>query len=271
MEYAVHAARAAWLLATCAIILASDLPVVGLRYLRQVTLYGKLSSMRDKAPLFLDSFALPSRLVWTSYYATGVVLNAACLWAGTSWAAALLQVHLLRRLWECLKVTRFSDRHMHPLQAMAGVGFYTLLPPSLLLEHWARAGTEQGARPLSWRRDLHPPIPCMVFGILGFAVSSIAQHVAHSHLASLKRGADGRDYQLPRHWLFTHVSSSPHYTFEVLLYASLIFVDGGSPSAWLALCFVASNLTVSALRTHQWYNTRFGAAFKAPRAIFPGI
>ena len=41
------------------------------------------------------------------------------------------QAHLIRRLLECLFVTQFTKRRMHPLNVCAGLGFYALLSPTL--------------------------------------------------------------------------------------------------------------------------------------------
>lgn len=48
---------------------------------------------------------------------------------------ALLQLHLARRIYESVCVTRFSEhRREHPLTICVGAFFYLLLSPSLALE-----------------------------------------------------------------------------------------------------------------------------------------
>ena len=67
---------------------------------------------------------------------------------------ALLQLHLARRIYESLCVTRFSEqRREHPLTVCVGAFFYMLLSPSLALE--VRAARSASARPHSHRHHHH--------------------------------------------------------------------------------------------------------------------
>jgi hypothetical protein len=86
---------------------------------------------------------------------------------------ALLQMHMLRRIYETTLVTRFSaTRREHPLTLCVGAFFYILLSPSLALEvHVARLLAEEHPSTAS---SLLPEALC----ILTFACANVAQHLA---------------------------------------------------------------------------------------------
>lgn len=259
LPMALMFARVSWVVATCSILASSDLGLTGMRYFQQVTLYGKLSSLRGPEKLWLDHMSISSSAAWTFFYVVGAALTSASLCAMPSKHLAFLLLHLSRRLYECIFITRFSRRTMHPLQALVGLGFYVLLPSSLLLE--ALAAT------------VPPPAsPAVIAGLVGFAVSSMGQHAFHRHLASLGSNASVKAYGLPRHWMFSRISTSPHYTCEVLLYTSLCLLEGGSPSSMFALAFTTANLSVTAVRTRRWYAEKFGEAnVPCKSCIIPGV
>jgi hypothetical protein len=91
-----------------------------MRYFQQVTLYGKLSSLREPKRLWLEHLSISSSTAWTLFYIVGASLTCASLCALPRTHLALLLLHLTRRLYECIYITRFSRRAMHPLQALVG-------------------------------------------------------------------------------------------------------------------------------------------------------
>ena len=102
-----------------------------MRYFQQVTLYGKLSSLREPRRLWLDHLSISSSTAWTLFYIVGALLTSASLFAVPSTHLALLLLHLTRRLYECIYITRFSHRAMHPLQALVGEAKHSPNSPSL--------------------------------------------------------------------------------------------------------------------------------------------
>jgi 3-oxo-5-alpha-steroid 4-dehydrogenase 3 len=106
--------------------------------------------------------------------------------------------------------------------------------------------------------------------IILFALGSIAQHICHKHLASLKK------YSLPQHPLFRYIVC-PHYTSECLIYVAIGIAAAPNgqimnKTVFAGLGFVASNLGVTADSTRKWYIKQFGADNLAGRwRMLPGV
>ena len=312
LEAALWAARMLWAVGTGACLLASDLPCISVGPLRRIAHYGKL---RADAPAGggplpqlqarLAALALPARGVWAGYYAGGAVLNAICLWWEPCALLALLQLHLLRRLYETVRITRFSGgRREHPLTVCVGTFFYVLLSPSLALE--VRIARRQGA---GAGGSSGGALPAAVFAA-AFALANVAQHSAHVELARMRASgrqnsvtlkvaeggghmgqAVGDVYRVPSGWLFRRVSCCPHYSCEVLLYVSLALFAAADPRggemwrwlaigpvevrvcicAWMAALFALVNLSITAVRTRKWYGKQPASSHLATSAIIPGV
>ncbi|OMJ14958.1 Polyprenol reductase 1 [Smittium culicis] len=78
--------------------------------------------------------------------------------------------------------------------------------------------------------------------------------------------------QIPMGGWFSLISS-PHYTFEILMYLSLLVLSGiNSPTLLSLVLWVIVNLTISATETHRWYLQTFDDKYPRGRyAIFPLI
>lgn len=90
-----------------------------------------------------------------------------------------------------------------------------------------------------------------------FVIASLIQHECHEHLASLRK------YTLPSHPFFRNIVC-PHYTSECLLYIAIAIVAAPqgqtlNRTILAGLCFVISNLGVTADSTRKWYVAKFGA------------
>ena len=307
---ALSGARALWVAGAGACLLAGDLPGVGVEALRRISHYGKLRSEVAEctdAGAFLHlqariaELSLPPRAVWTSYYVGGAALNAVCLAWEPCLLLGLLQFHLLRRVYETRRVTRFSEtRREHPLTVCVGAFFYVLLGPSIALEvRVARLRSfDQPAHQMpaeGWSSGL------AAFALAGFLAANAAQHLAHIELAQLRprkqaprsRASSSAQYGVPAGWLFTHISCCPHYSSEVLLYAALAVlaatdaagVVGGAGMtiahgmfemrvcvcAWGAALFSFVNLSITAVRTRRWYLKRPEASHLSKWAIVPFV
>jgi 3-oxo-5-alpha-steroid 4-dehydrogenase 3 len=307
-------ARALWLAGAAACLLAADLPFVGIEALRRISHYGKLRSevavVADSGAFLrlqtrLANLSLPPRTVWTAYYAGGAALNTACLVWEPCLLLLLLQVHLLRRVYETGFVTLFSEtRREHPLTICVGVFFYALLSPSLALE--VRAARLQSVHLHDQHvRELEVDGSGIatwfaMATIAAFLGANVAQHLAHVELARLRASENlplkmqvgsKAQYGVPTGWLFTHLSCCPHYTCEVVLYVALALLaatDAAGPvggagltiryggynmcacvCGWGAVLFSAINLSITAVRTRKWYRKRPEARHLSRWAIIP--
>ena len=89
-----------------------------------------------------------------------------------------------------------------------------------------------------------------------FVLASGIQHECHKHLASLEK------YTLPNNRFFRSVVC-PHYTSECIIYLAIAVAAApkGQVTNWTilaGLCFVVSNLGVTADSTRKWYVEKFG-------------
>jgi hypothetical protein len=318
----------------------------------------------ERAVTIAQSVTVPKQ-AFTWFYAVGSVANlATLLWehaAGaltqSDWMLLLLyQLHLARRLWECLFLHQFSKQARMPAAVWAAGILHYICVPSTLLSPCATAGgsLSQGSGTAS-RPGLSAAaeaalgqaagavvrvflttrlILMVVCGLVGFVVANITQHKVHRQLATLRphgareaasrqqgrrrgrgderevvqedeeddcaagaaaRPADDeqvrRMYPVPAGGLFTY-ALCPHYTAEVVIYASLLTLQQGCDSlfndgaGWacaaaapplvhyayiLMMLWVAANLTVTARRTREWYVAAYPEErrLRYTAAIFP--
>lgn len=156
---------------------------------------------------------------------------------------AMLQLHLMRRVYESLYVTKFSSRSsQHGVVTIMGMFYYFLCVVTPVIDSPLVDGT------VSQAFLLLPALrtPCVAVGILLFAFGWYHQHVAHRILADLRVGtrtpssgvtgvgssASGADrYSIPFGSLFAYVSM-PHYLCEMIEYTALWIVAGMKLSQW---------------------------------------
>lgn len=187
-------------------------------------------------------------------------------WRGRGILVPLWLAHLARRLGECLALHVWSDATMHVAVLAFGLAHYVGANVTLAA---ALAGGEcaEPARLLPPASlDTLPGAVLYGTGVAAVVVGQVAQHLAHAQLAALRRGRTG--YALPSGGLFT-LSSSPHYTAEVLIYGGLLLLAGSAAAGALAV-WVAVNLSLSALATSAWYRRTFGRT-PSQWAIFPHL
>lgn len=227
---------------------------------------------------------------FTHFYVVGVVVNTAVVVHGVASssslplptakpafvvlpASALFQLHLLRRLYECLAVHKFSSTAKMPLLVYAGgVGHYVLAPLSFVA--WGS------------HRGMHmPSVVAAATAVLLFLAANVVQHWCHVHLAQLRapstRTASGAaaTYVMPT-WGPFRALCTPHYTCEVCIYASLAAMCaavGGVQLGQLALAplsllaWTTVNLCITGRRTLLWYRQRFASAPKNWHAVLPWL
>ena len=180
----------------------------------------------------------------------------------------LYQLHLTRRLYECLNVSIFGkESRMHVFQYVFGLTCYTLVPLTLI----AFAERHDGR---SFDFSISSALP-----VLLFFFGNYKQFRLHSILAKLRtnaRGQERRRYFIPKSDWFEYVSS-PHYLAEIIIYGSLfagLRDQYSSNQAWISMILVIIvNLGFSAIQTHRWYKAKFDESYKKlnRRALIPFV
>ena len=210
----------------------------------------------------------------------------------------LLLLHLCRRAYECIYVHVWGSGKMHAGGYILGLLHYAFVPFVVVDSDWC-CGKDIAVSYNPSRRAIFQ----MALGALLCCYGQTQQHVHHKILAGLRKG-DTRSYleqymySIPLGRWFSYVSC-PHYFAEILIYASFVimlhplavYVPScetlnlinlpASTASILELrsykhlvlsVWVATNLTVSARTTHNWYLNRFGSKYPRHRkAIIPLI
>jgi 3-oxo-5-alpha-steroid 4-dehydrogenase 3 len=187
--------------------------------------------------------------------------------------SGLLTIQMARRLAESFYVTKPSDALMHAGHYLVGFVFYGFTGIAAWIESsiaLVRCLDRQEGATCTWSNftDLLQSKQ-VTFGIGLFVYASIQQFRAHRVLGSLRTTPQSADskitYSLPSDGPFQTLDS-PHYFFEILIYASLIFVNGGRVrTLWYCLLWVVVNLGVTAGETSAWYRTKYGDEHKKMR------
>lgn len=172
-----------------------------------------------------------------------------------------LQIQVTRRAYECLFVHKFSPNAMNLFQFVAGLSFYGAASFDVM--------ELLGSSDLDVFSNIHWWQAC---AFILFLYCNYVQYRAHRLLASLREGRRGiHEYYLPSGGWFEYISS-PHYTAEIMSYFSLVwFTKGVIVSVWLSTLFVTLNISHCAIRTHQWYKTKFKDYPRSRRAVLPWV
>ena len=111
-----------------------------------------------------------------------------------------------------------------------------------------------------------------VIAIVVFFYANALQYRTHKYFAECRNGDPGSwNYVVPTGGWFELISC-PHYFAEVVIYSSfVILTKAQNLSLVLAWIFVATNIFHSALRTHNWYHSKFPNYPKSRKAILPWI
>lgn len=206
----------------------------------------------------------------------------------------LFQIHLTRRLYECLFVSSFDpSARINIFGYIAALGYYTAVPLTLFLqgcqdEEFVSAfkgflkqkvrvhGVPLTAAADAW--DIMYFLPrigwtCYV-GAAVCLYGSVHQHTCHEILASLRpadKSSVSNDYGIPRGDWFELVSCA-HYLAEIVFYAGLLIACGGtSRLMWVLFLSVVANLYLLAKPTHEWYLSKFKHYPKTRQALFPSF
>lgn len=174
----------------------------------------------------------------------------------------LLCGHLLRRVLECLLVTKFlPDSKMNVAHYVLGMVHYMMLA----LQTYVSL-----VDLVPFRREECLELTWVEWVLVAvFVLASINQMWCHVHLALLVK------YSIPQFWFTT----SAHYTNEIELYVVfwVLSLKNAVPTPYIwvnylaILAFVFTNLSVSLLQTLEYYRKRFGERLGLQYAIIPGF
>ena len=170
----------------------------------------------------------------------------------------LLSIQGGRRLYESVIYTKPSKATMPLSIYLIGIAYYTFLSvaiwiegaPSLLASPPPTFSTTVN-RFANWGPSLRTLLVAPFF-----VIASGIQRDCHAYLASLPK------YTLPVHPIFNDIVC-PHYTMECVVYATMAVL--GAPKGQAVnktivcvLAFVVVNLGLTAKRTKEWAEEKFG-------------
>eukprot|EP00977_Amphora_coffeiformis_P000245 scaffold75_cov165-Amphora_coffeaeformis.AAC.21 len=195
-------------------------------------------------------------------------------------AQALLLLHIIRRVYECLYVHRWlSMSVMHLSIYVFGLLYYALLP-FIFCRFDCGAGSRTSLHKVS--EDV-PRVVRLPFQVASFILCLYAQHQQARHhliLANLRHGDNGKvkrnkvsssssAYRLPEGGWF-HWVACPHYLAEILFYVGLAGLLHDSARGIVIVTWVVVSLTLNALHSQRWYEQNIPGYAKLKRkAIFP--
>lgn len=189
----------------------------------------------------------------------------------TTWCMVLLQIQSLRRLYECLFVSKASKSRMWIGHYLIGLAFYLVTNIAVWIElsEFAFRSQNHHLTNAAYNSDLNVAktsepsmidvvnyarlIACIYF----FAHSSLQQYKVHNYLASLK------EYRVPDHPIFKVTNLvCPHYSYEVNIYLAFTIMTAQSTrilnvTMLCATVFVVVNLGVTADLTKRWQMQKF--------------
>ncbi|CAM6085754.1 unnamed protein product [Calypogeia fissa] len=206
----------------------------------------------------------------------------------------LFEIHLTRRLYECLFVSSFSpSARMNFFGYIIGLGFYTAVPLTLFLQGFQEEGffsafkgflkqkfSKHGLLSMDGPNTWDMMYFLWTIGWMRFVgaalclYGSVHQHLCHEILASLRptdKPSMSNRYGIPRGDWFELVSSA-HYLAEIVIYAGFLIAGGGTnPFMWVLFISVVANLYLLAKPTHEWYLSKFEDYPKTRHALFPSL
>jgi hypothetical protein len=214
-----------WGAATVAVALRVKWPAFD-----ELTSYGRLKARAAAPGLALPMPAVRKTHAFIGFYAVGCAVTTAIIVEGV-WrpVVALLVVHLVRRLLECVAVQSMSGS-TSLFAAVSGASFYVAVPLTLLVV----------GRPLDSASKAAVSL-CLF--------AQAVQCWCHFQFEVAKRHAGGKHTSMAG-FPFRLVSS-PHYTAEIALYVGLASCCG-SAIAWMPAAFTALNLAVTAAESRRW-------------------
>ncbi|VDM54161.1 unnamed protein product [Angiostrongylus costaricensis] len=218
--------------------------------------------LRDKIK-FIQIISVPKRFHFYFLYVSIKLINN---WSTTILALFLILFHVVRRLWETLCISVYSDTTMNIFHYIVGLVHYTILPLTIMCESQGFAeGLAFTAKAIS---------PWQWFGTAFFLICNREQHRISRDIAALRRAPDGLIfnycYGICYGGWFEYVSC-PHFLFEIGIYLSLWMVLWRAYAFRFLAIFVVVNQLFAGLITHRWYQRTFKAYPLNRRAVVPYI
>ena len=246
---------------TISVILASFLPALNsfLKYGKTL----KTVNHKDKNLLFLSvlhDLYVPKKW-FTHFYVIHFVLSfvdtCVIISPYESQLTDLQVIALLnltqsvRRLYECLHISRFSpSAKIHIFHYLVGLIFYASIDVLPFMMHWLHEEDTISLGLIS--------IPILVF-----LLATYDQSFSHLVLSKQKK------YTLPNVGLFKYVVC-PHYMDECLIYFSLFMIRPCTP-LFLVTTWVIINLSASANQSYIFYKDNEATNISSRYRIFPKI
>ncbi|OWK13673.1 SRD5A3 [Cervus elaphus hippelaphus] len=182
---------------------------------------------------------------------------------------AFLWLHSLRRLFECLFVSVFSNAVIHVVQYWFGLVYYILVGLTVLSQVPMDGGNVYviGKNLLMQARWFH------ILGMMMFIWSSAHQYKCHVILSNLRKNKAGVvihcNHRIPFGDWFEYVSS-PNYLAELMIYISMAVTFGFyNLTWWLVVMYVFFSQALSAFLSHKFYKSKFISYPKHRKAFLP--
>ena len=179
----------------------------------------------------------------------------------------LLLTQVLRRLYECLFVSIYSNSRMNLIHYMFGLSFYFGIGLSILSE---APGIKLGSD-VHFMSTNNVVTWSHLLGTYLFILASMIQFRSHKILANMRSDGNVSKYSIvPNEFLFKYVSS-PHYLAEMLIYISFWIIVGLN-SVTFALIMIQVEMTqvVTGIFNHEWYQQKFRDDYpKSRKAVIP--
>ncbi|CCI47447.1 unnamed protein product [Albugo candida] len=251
----------------CILLLMTVIALLGGHFskglIRSIATHGRLAQSHHVKPtkwIDLLELEVPKKL-WTVFYLYGAIWNG--FWIvqtrqhADRWdlnrniilVMILFEVHLLRRLLECILVTKFGASKMKLAGVMVGLVHYTVVPLAIL--------SDKGGKMSVYGEYLK------IAGLILFMYASYHQWRCNSILARIKR--EENQYGVPCGDWFEYVQS-PLYTAEILIYLAFSgMLTFQNHTLSLVLLWVCANQSVSARLSSAWYHTHFRKESSLPK------
>lgn len=263
-------------------------------------LYGKVAETNKKARRLRD-ISIPKSW-FRHFYQLGVVLFAFCTVcmvrlyifglplpalmtktvdflvpqrtiAASPTSVLLVQVlescQVLRRCYECMFVSVYSNVRMHVWHYLMGYFFYfgvqlTILANAPMISDYSIpkfSTTEISAH--------------HIIGTAIFLWAFCVQFDSHLRMASLRKNSAGNvvtlKHKIPRGGMFEYVSC-PHYMAEIVLYCALSVVLGAPNTTWwLMMSWNWTNQVAVSFLSHNWYRENFPSYPRSRKAVIPFV
>ncbi|XP_058291704.1 polyprenol reductase [Hylobates moloch] len=264
---ALNPLRAVWLTLTAAFLLTLLLQLLppgllpGCAIFQDLIRYGKTKCGESPRPAACRAFDVPKREIELG--GGGELALSAFL------VLVFLWLHSLRRLFECLYVSVFSNVMIHVVQYCFGLVYYVLVGLTVLSQvpMDGRNAYVTGKNLLMQARWFH------ILGMMMFIWSSAHQYKCHVILGNLRKNKAGVvihcNHRIPFGDWFEYVSS-PNYLAELMIYVSMAVTFGfHNLTWWLVVTNVFFSQALSAFLSHQFYKSKFVSYPKHRKAFLP--